>query len=270
MLVWRGTSRLDGVTPIVALATYADGRGKDSANVKTGAMTQIWILRDDMHPYEAFKLGLDGAICGDCKHSSSGNGGSESCYVAIWRAPAAIWSAFKRDGTRTDKHGNPTTRGDSLPFDPQAFAGRKVRFGSYGDPAAVPLHVWASIAEISRATTGYTHQWKTCDPGYSAYLMASVDSEDEHRQALALGYRTFWVRPVGSPKPQGIAQCPAAVEAGKKTTCSTCLKCSGTASGRTGSVTIQAHGSTRTRFSLPISPVVPAASRKCSKQALTV
>lgn len=256
MVVWRGTSALDNVSPIVVLATY-DTRDGDhsSANVKTGGMMQLYILRDDTHPMDTLQTGADTAICGSCPHMSKSAGGSGACYVQVFRAPSGIWKAYKRDGLRTDRDGNPTSVGDSLPYDVTAFVGRKVRFGAYGDPAAVPAHVWSEIAEASgHRITGYTHAWRTCDPQFAKWCMASCDSMEDYAAARRKGYRAFLVRALGSDKPKGLVVCPASVEAGKRTVCADCLQCGGTSSGRTASITIMAHGASAKKFQpLPLS-----------------
>lgn len=233
MIIWQGISKLDNVTPIVVLATYDTGKGS-SANRKTGDMVQTWILRDDMEPHAALKSGADTAICGTCPHRSPASGGSGACYVTVFQAPLSIYRAYKR--------------GNNRPFDPTVFAGRKVRFGAYGDPAAAPFEVWAAIAGQASAVTGYTHAWRTADSRFSRYMMASADSIDEYRVARRAGYRAFVVRPAGSVKPNGLVECPASAEAGKRVTCSDCLQCGGTSNGRTVSVTIAAHGASARRF----------------------
>jgi hypothetical protein len=160
----------------------------------------------------------------------------------VYHAPLSTWRAWER--------------GNAEAFDIERFRGKRVRFGSYGDPAAVPLRVWSELASVASGVTGYTHQWRTCDAGFSAYMMASADSVTERRQARLAGYRTFRVRTVGSVKLPGEVVCPASAEAGKKTVCATCLQCGGTGTGRSADITIEAHGSTRKRFrSLPLAVV---------------
>ena len=55
--------RIDGA-PIVVILTALNG----SMNTKTGHMTQSYILRADIDPVKAARLGLDASICGDCQH----------------------------------------------------------------------------------------------------------------------------------------------------------------------------------------------------------
>src|SRR5262245_34138570 len=175
MILWEGISRIDNVSPLVVLATYDTRADRASVNRKTGSMIQTWILRADVDPVAAKREGIDTAICGDCSHRSSASGGSDACYVNVGQAPLSTFRAYQRDGTRVTRAGNPTTRGDSIPFDLDAFNGRLVRFGSYGDPAAAPIELWEDIAGVASGVTGYTHQWRDADPRFAAFCMASVD-----------------------------------------------------------------------------------------------
>lgn len=245
MLVWEGLSQLDGITPIIVLATgvpKASNKAKSSTNTKTGDMIQIHIVVKDLHPMEALSTGADIAICGVCPHKSKTSGGSGACYVQVGKGESSMWKSHQAKG--------------SVPLDTERFRGQKVRFGAYGDPAAVPFEVWESIAGVAKAWTGYTHQWKATDPRFSRYLMASADNAAEGRQARRLGYRNFIVRAPGEAKPHGAVVCPASEEAGRKTVCASCLQCGGTDSGRKADITIVAHGATAKAFkSLPLSVV---------------
>ena len=237
MIIWSGISEIDGVTPIVLLATGVptlSTKGTSSRNSKTGDMIQTIIVRADMAPHTAIKEGLDTAICGDCPLRGKASGGSGACYVNTAQGPRATWVAH-------------TTKG-SVPFDAARFAGQKVRFGTYGDPAAVPFEVWETLAEAADSVTGYTHQWRKCDPRFARYCMASADSVEGRREARLKGYRAFWVRPAGSAKPAGAIVCPASEEAGKRTVCATCLQCGGTDKGRKADITIMAHGTAKNLF----------------------
>lgn len=239
MIVWRGPSLLDG-SPLVVIAT---GLVSSSANSKTGGLVQVYILREDMHPMDVLRTGADVSICGVCPHKSKASGGSGACYVQVFRAPASIWNAYKRGSY-------------DRPFELSAFDGKLVRFGAYGDPAAVPFEVWESIAERADKVTGYTHQWRSADTRFARYCMASADSADEGRQARKMGYRSFIVRAPGEAKQRGAVVCPASAEAGRKAQCSDCMQCGGTASGRRADITIEAHGASARAFKpLPLSVV---------------
>jgi hypothetical protein len=225
-IIYRGPSRIDGKR-IVVIATGF----RKSKNRKTGNMIQTWIVLEDIHPLEVLREGLDGSICGDCRHSSKGNDGSGACYVNVAWAPSGIWKAFKRGSYPR-----------LLLKDFSLFNGLKVRFGAYGDPAAAPLALWRRIAQECAGHTGYTHQWKRF-PGYRDLLMASVDTPEEAAAASARGYRTFRIRVEGAPALPKEFVCPASEEAGHKLLCEDCMACDGHRRGeRRASPVIQVHG----------------------------
>jgi hypothetical protein len=247
MIIWSGVSELDGVTPIVVLATGVpkaprlrkDGtlivsRAKSSANEKTGDMPQIHIVVDGVLPLDALKAGSDTAVCGTCPHRSKASGGTGACYVNLGKGQNAMMRSHLEKG--------------SVPFDVSRFAGQKVRFGAYGDPAAVPFHIWESIAEVAEGVVGYTHQWRTADPRFARLCRASADSVEERAEARMKGYKTFRVRTADEVRQTGEVVCPASVEAGKKTVCATCMACGGTDNKRKQDVTIIVHGPTKKHF----------------------
>ena len=174
-VIYRGPSLLDG-KPIVAIVT---GLASNSANQKTGNMLQTWILRADVAPLDAIRTGADSSICGDCKHRPANLG---TCYVWVFQAPRSVFAAFKRGiyPVATDLAG--------------LGRGRAVRLGAYGDPAAVPAHIWTSLVSEASSHTGYTHQWLRDDAGaYAPLVMASADNATEREMAQSLGFRTFTV-----------------------------------------------------------------------------
>jgi hypothetical protein len=226
-VLYRGPSLLDG-SPIVVIATGLDSA---SGNGKTGDMIQTWILRDDVSPTEAVKSGADSSICGDCPHRGTA-GRERTCYVVVFQAPLNVWKTFHRGRYL-----------EALPVD--ATKGRMVRIGSYGDPAAVPVAVWEDLTRGSLAWTGYTHQWRNCDPALARFCMASCDTVGDRAAAKLTGWRTFRVSLAvagDTAKREGEVVCPASKEAGVKLDCAACKACNGTASGKRGDVTIQAHG----------------------------
>ena len=231
-ILWEGASAIDGA-PIMLVAT---GLKTSSSNAKTGAMIQTWILRADMTPQEAVDSGSDESICGACPHRGdvvNGKNVNRSCYVTIFQAPRNIYGTAKRG-----RYGRATLeQGAAL------FAGRNVRLGAYGDPAAVPFDVWESLMVNAAQGTGYTHQWKTCDPRFSQYCMASADSALEGELCRAMGYRSFRVGSKAESMVKGTEfLCPASKEAGVKTNCASCLACGGLSSKNSASVFIPAHG----------------------------
>lgn len=223
-LLYDGPSRL-GPHPIVVLATPT------SKNSKTGDMKQVYILLRDIPPTEAIRSGDDATICGDCVHR--GVEGRRTCYVSmVVGGPSMVWKAYQRGL-----------------FEPalswlarcRVFDDAYLRIGAYGDPAALPFKFWYSPLLGARGWTGYTHQWRTCSPDFAKLFMASVEDEDEAREAQRIGYRTYRARPIGSDLLPGEFQCPAADEAGHRTTCRRCLLCRGLASPAK-SVSIELHG----------------------------
>jgi hypothetical protein len=207
----------------------ATGFETPSDNRKTGDMIQIWILVKAVSPTEAIRTGLDRLICGSCVHRGNGDGSGRSCYVNAGQAPLGIWRAWRAG------------RYPTLQF-MDCFAGRKVRFGAYGDPTHLPLPLALAIAGVSSGWTGYTHQWrKPSLQGWKTLLMASVDSIAELVIARSLGWSTFRV---GSEASVGENLCES-TRVG--TPCSVCQLCAG-ARGGLESVYIPPHGKGSVHF----------------------
>lgn len=233
LIIYNGPSMIDGADIIV----IATGLAAGSTNRKTGAMVQTYILRADVAPTDAIKAGLDASICGDCGHRGDGTGKARTCYVNVGQGPLAVWKAAQRGVYPSAIDADAITA---------AGAGRVVRLGTYGDPAAVPAIVWESLVAKAVAHTGYTHQWKA-SPAMRDLCMASADTEAEAAEAQAAGWRTFRVAmPGDAPRVRGEARCPASAEAeaitGMRLTCEACRACSGAGTGRRASIVIQAHG----------------------------
>lgn len=235
VILYQGPSLIDGA-PIVVIANRIVS---DSDNVKTGAMVQTFILRQDMRPLDAARLGYDYSICGHCPHRPSNAG---SCYVNIGRSVESVYGAFMRG-----RYAVPHVDYD-VALLPELFADSVFRLGSYGDPAAAPYRIWAHATALVRARNGYTHQWREF-PAFAALCMASVDSEAQAVEARSSGWRTFRVRAASAPIMTGAeVVCPASEEAGKRTTCSDCRACGGTSAKARASIVIVAHGTTKARF----------------------
>lgn len=240
-VLWQGASLLDG-SPIAAIAV---GTATDSTNSKTGAMLQTYIIRTDINPVEALRTGDDAAVCGDCKHRPILGG---ACYVNVGQGPRAVFVALQR--------GN-YPRADDITA---IGAGRIVRLGTYGDPAAVPAWVWEQLTARAAGHTGYSHQWanpalpQAHRDAIARLCMASADTPEERAAALAAGMRTFRVRTADAPIEPGEFVCPASAEAGKRRVCATCKACDGTARdiGQASPVII-AHGSKASRLARVIS-----------------
>lgn len=228
-IIYHGPSMIDGNEIIVVATT-------NSKNSKTGNMIQTWILGVDVAPHIAIKNGGDVSICGDCSLRRDPATGKRACYVQVHKAPLSVWRAFQRGNYR---RADPATVGE----------GKIVRIGSYGDPAAVPAHVWLQFVSRSIGRTGYTHQWNHSDPLVrrnaellKRLVMASADSAAEHASATASGWRIFRVRRADQPLLAAERVCPASSEANYKTNCYACRACSGTAGRGESSIAIIAHG----------------------------
>lgn len=209
----------------------ATGFETPSDNRKTGDMIQIWILVKAVSPTEAIRTGLDRLICGSCIHRGDGHGGERSCYVNVGQVPLGIWRAWKA--------------GAYLPLPSvSVFAGRRVRFGAYGDPTWIPLSLALAIAGASSGWTGYTHQWrKPSLQGWKQLLMASVDTAAELLIARSMGWSTFRVTP--NLDHHSIETLCASDRVG--TPCIDCQACAGARSG-IRSVFIPAHGTGARHF----------------------
>ena len=237
VILYQGPSLIDGA-PIVVIANRIVA---DSTNEKTGAMVQTFILRADMRPLDAARLGYDYSICGHCPHRPSNDG---SCYVNLGRSVESVYGAFVRG-----RYARPHVEYD-VDLLPELFADSIFRLGSYGDPAAAPFRVWQHATQRVRARNGYTHQWREF-PAFAALCMASVDSEAQAVEARANGWRTFRVRAASAPVMTGAeVVCPASEEAGKRTTCADCRACGGTSAKARASIVIMTHGTTAKRFAV--------------------
>jgi hypothetical protein len=233
-IIHRGPSLLDG-SPIAVVALLG------SSNRKTGNMVQTYIIRDDMRPTEAVSTGADAAICGDCKHRPSTGG---ACYVVVAQGPTVVYKTMKA-GKYPDA--TPAQVGAMV-------AGRMVRLGTYGDPAAVPANVWQDLTAQAAGRTGYTHQWANealplaHRQAIAALTMASVDNMAEAAQARASGLRYFRIRLASEPVQAREFVCPASEEAGKRKLCDTCGACNGTTKSTGASPVIIVHGNKTSRY----------------------
>jgi hypothetical protein len=229
-ILWRGPSELDRA-PITVIATGLDG----ARNRKTGpGLIQTYIIRSDMAPIEASRTGADASICGDCQHRGKADGTraiGRSCYVNLSWGPSVVYRTMLAG--RYD-HLDVESAGD-------LFRGRRVRLGTYGDPAAVPISFWSALLTNAGRITGYTHQWRRF-PEFSSYCMASADSADDRAAARMLGFRTFRVLSDHDTLDRNEVSCPASAEAGHRTTCAACLACGGNSSRARADIAIRAHG----------------------------
>lgn len=224
-VLYEGKSVLDGM-PIVVVATLS------TTNEKTGNMVQTWILRSDVAPNEAVKTGQDESVCGGCVHRHYLGG---SCYVLPFQAPLNIYKSYKK--------GNyPKLTAEYM----WMLAGRDIRLGAYGDPAAVPYYVWKGVVSVANSRTGYTHQAN--HPDFDArileFCMVSADTPKQAAKFHKQGLRTFRVKTPEAPLLAGEVECLADT---KGLTCQECKLCSG-ASVRGAAVAINVHGQRSKRY----------------------
>jgi hypothetical protein len=132
-----------------------------------------------------------------------------------------------------------------------------VRLGSYGDPAAVPRHVWDDVCGSASGWTGYTHQWRD---GFALadLCMASTESSEGTDHAASLGWRAFQITPRDTEgAPEGAIVCPHHATGGR-ITCNVCRRCDGSARGADRPHVVNPVHGASWRRSLPIvQPVTP-------------
>lgn len=216
-IAYEGPSLIDGA-PIVVIINKIEG----SDNVKTGAIVQSFIIRSDIAPTDALKTGDDASVCGECPHRPllAKQSGEAPCYVNVGRSVRSVYEAYKRGRYSVA----------NLETLALALAGKALRIGTYGDPAAAPVAIWQRLTRYVSARAGYTHQWQAAGFDHAAWaplLMASADSADEAALANLYGMRVFRVS-IGVDRQPGEVICPASKEGGRKATCQSCMLCGGT------------------------------------------
>ena len=226
-IIYNGPSLLDG-KPIVVIATFSN------RNKKTGAVVQTYILCRDINPLEASKTGADFTICGNCIMRGEvttdpvrKQAKKRKCYVNLGQGVLIVWKAFQRGVYQiADNVADRNTIG----------RGRFVRVGTYGDPAAVPEHVWTDLLAEATTFTAYSHQ-----SGWRPDI--AMQSADNRAQAIAhwkAGRRTFRViADLGELDKANEALCPASKEAGRRVQCTACKLCKGSSLGK--SIAIVEH-----------------------------
>ncbi len=210
-VIYNGPSLLDG-KPIVVIATYSN------RNKKTGHVVQTYILRADLNPLEASKTGEDFSICGNCTMRGEvttdpqrKQAKGRRCYVNLGQGVLIVYKSYLRG---VYKEGAARDMG----------RGRFVRVGTYGDPAAVPSHVWDELLAEADTWTAYSHQ-----SGWRPDI--AMQSADSHADAIAhwkAGRRTFRViKDLDHLDKAKEALCPASKEAGRRVQCTACKLCKG-------------------------------------------
>ena len=204
----------------VSIITFA------SANVKTGDMAQVWILNKDINPVDALKSGASKEVCFNCTHLVN-----KTCYVNVGQAPQAVYKAYKMGKYATL----------DLDILKALIKWKAVRFGAYGEPVLIPLHLVKFMAKHARGFTGYTHQWQNLAYlDYKDYFMASADNISEVVKAHQMGYRTFRVKGENQVNLANEIDCPNATTGVQ---CRDCTLCDGLGKhGKGKSITAIVHG----------------------------
>jgi hypothetical protein len=231
VILYRGPSLINR-EPIVVVATF------ESRNEKTGDMVQVWILPDGEHdPRQAIRADQNQSVCGDCAcqgkwDADRGQMVGRLCYVAVGRAPLAIWRGVRR-GIYPTYQAQQHRRW---------FVGRQCRNGAYGDPAAMPVRITRWLAGVSSGITGYSHQMFAIDrrraDALAEFVMVSAHAEWQVRESIRRGWRYFaMITTTGSP-PADAMECPHYTHGIE---CEQCLLCCGTSKGAR-SIFVRAHG----------------------------
>jgi len=211
-IIYKGPSLIDQ-KPIVVIATYSN------RNKKTGHVVQTYILCDeDKNPLEASKTGADYSICGDCpmrgeitNDPDRKQAKNRKCYVNLGQGVLIVWKAYKRGVYQT---------GDAV----EMGYGRFIRIGTYGDPAAVPSHIWDDLLSKCDTWTAYTHQ----KPWRPDIAMQSADSYLEAVEHWKNKRRTFRViKSVLDIDKKNEVLCPASKEMKRRVQCTACKLCKG-------------------------------------------
>ena len=225
VVLHRGPSELGG-GDIVVIATF------ESLNTKTGNVITIWILPDGENPTQALRDGTNHRVCGTCGLQGS------ACYVDLSKAPNSVAkSDVRRNYPDLEKR-----------IHAHYFYGRVVRFGGYGDPAAIPLDIIKWVAKTCRAFVGYSSQLFWIDRrranALAKFLMCSCHNLAQHEEAERRGWRSYTVIPENGKAPAGSIECP---HTKKFIRCESCLLCCGT-SKKAKSIYVHAHGKGRKQF----------------------
>ena len=227
VVLYEGPSLIDG-KPIVALAAFGSG------NDKTGDLPTTWVMRSDIEPHVALKRGCDASVCGSCPFRNDGvNPETGGCYVVVANGPLQVYRAWKRG----------RYNGTMAMLKRAMLAAGLFRMTAYGEGPAVPFGAFRVPMSVLKSgderSAGYTHRWRDCPQEWRAFLMASVHSPEERREAKRLGWRTFRATPPGGQPLPGERWCPAET---KGLQCVQCRACCGTGAGPKWDVLITAHG----------------------------
>lgn len=152
-----------------------------ATNRKTGRLIEAAVLLANIKPSDAAASGRDRAVCGDCPGRLTN---WNFCYRSPGHDIDKTWETIRNAQAVGVAEARRIVRESGLP----------IRFGSYGDFAAVPLEILEALALAARKPdgswnhTGFTHQWShpNFDPCVLAYLDASVEFAGEREELKRL------------------------------------------------------------------------------------
>lgn len=228
-VIHRGPSKIDG-QPIVVVAVWS------SKNRKTGDMLQTYIMRSDLPPLEANKLGEDYSICGNCAlrgtptlDPTKKQAEDRPCYVVLGQGPTVVWNGLQR-GIYPDYTNRQQRRA--------LGRGRMVRIGTYGDGAAAPRFVWDDLLFEAEGHNAYSH-----NGGDPRIYMQSADTLPQAQAAWSSGFRTFRVVHDTSHLQPNEILCPSS----RGVQCVDCRLCGGS-QVKAKSIAIVVHGNGAKHF----------------------
>jgi len=180
----------------------------------------------------------DGKVCFDCPFAVSNGASLSACYTHKMMQYSGFLSALRSIGKLHQSFDDVPELNEEMENQIlEMCKGKFIRFGTYGEPSLIPLHLVARMAGMAKSWTGYTHQWRK-KIEYADYFMASVHSPDEEYVASMIGFRSFVVIKENKTK---FIQCPASAEMGFRSNCSKCGLCSGAFGKGKKSVVILEH-----------------------------
>lgn len=230
-VVYEGASRLTRGVPVVAILVFT------SSNNKTGPMAQLYIMPKDEHPNEAALSGADESACGDCAGRPSKDGW---CYVLLAFGPGMVHKSYK-----AGKYPKLDLR---LADHRRWLQDLIIRYGAWGDPAALPPRVIArlrSAAGADQPHTSYTHQFDKF-PDAAEYSMVSVDNREQFDAVHANhNVRTYRILREGEELADNEIEC---LYYTKGIQCIDCRLCDGNAHSRRPSIAVPVHGAKSKRL----------------------
>ena len=221
LIIYAGPSLIDDKRrPIVAVATLR------SENRKTGNAIQVWVLPKRANPLAAVASRLARIVCGKCPLAE------DVCYVNLGQAPLMVYRKMRRNGypVYDDK------------IHRHLLAGRVIRWGAWGDSAAMPQSLVKFYNRRASGHLAYSHQIldgslsRARSDRIATTHMASAHSRELADLAHARGYRFFQTVADESEAHPSAIECPHV-----KVSCSDCLLCQGT-SKSARNIYILAHG----------------------------